>query len=199
MKKVIVFILVVLFMVPIFSTDSVPLNEVIRGVSAVIDTSYVAASQFFAVDQSSIDSIVIRVPSGKILPDAIIVQEGDMGDYLQYFPQSTSDFTNNTYGALNETVRKQLMQSDWKKGVAIVTGAAAVVFQKDQNVFSLFTNALSGIFPRVGLVTDFIVEGTGFSEPLRIKGTFIVTGDSEGALKIQTITLTINDKNYDIE
>ncbi|MBK5200277.1 MAG: hypothetical protein JJE21_01950 [Spirochaetaceae bacterium] len=199
MKKVIVLILIVLFMVPIFSNDIVPLDELTRGVSAVIDTSYVAAAQFFAVDQSSIDSIVIRVPSGKILPDAIIVQEGDLGDYLQYFPQSASNFTNNTYGALNETVRKQLMQSDWKKGVAIVTGASAVVFQKDQNVFSLLTNALSGIFPRVGLVTDFFVEGTGFSVPLRIKGTFIVTGDSDGALKIQTISLTINDKKYDIE
>lgn len=199
MKKAIVLILVSLFMVPIFSTDSIPLDEVIRGVNAVIDTAYVGVSQFLSVNQSQIDSIAIRVPTGKILPDAIIVQESDMADYLQYFPQSSSNFKNNTYGILNETVRKQLIQSDWKKGVAIVTGAAAIVFQKDQSVFSLFSNALNGIFPKVGLVTDFHVDGTGFSEPLRIEGTFIVTGDSDGVLQIKTISLTINDKKYDIK
>jgi hypothetical protein len=199
MKKVFAMVLFVLFTLPIFATDNISLDEVTRGVTAVIDTSYVAASQFFAVDESPIDSIVIRIPSGKILPDAIIVEEGDLSDYLQYFPQSTSTFQDSTYGSLDATVRTQLVKSDWKKGEAIVTGASAIVFQKDQSVFSLFTNALNGIFPKVGLVTDFYVDGTDFSQPLRIKGIFIVSGDENKELDIRTISLTINDREYEID
>lgn len=200
MKKAIVIIFIIIFITtPLFSSESIPLDEVTRGVNAVIDTAYVSASQFFSFNKSSIDSIVIRIPDGKILPDAIIVEEGDMADYLQYFPKQGFELKDNSYGILNNTVRNQLIQSDWKKGVAIVTGAAAVVFQKDQSILSLFTNALSGIFPRVGLVADFYIDGSGFSEPLRIKGTFIITGDKDGVLQIQTITLKINDIVYDIE
>lgn len=200
MKKAIVIIFIIMFFTaPIFSSESIPLDEVTRGVNAVIDTAYVSASQFFSFNKSSIDSIVIRVPDGKILPDAIIVEEGDMADYLQYFPKQGFELKDNSYGILNNTVRNQLIQSDWKKGVAIVTGAAAVVFQKDQSILSLFTNALSGIFPRVGLVVDFYIDGSGFSEPLRIKGTFIITGDKDGVLQIKTISMKINDIVYDIE
>jgi hypothetical protein len=197
MKKIISIFLLVLFTCPLFS-EGLSTDEINKAISAIIDTSYVAASQFLAFQNSEIPSIAIRVPQGKFLPDALIVNEGDLESFLQYFPEQTESSSSNILAPINATVRQQLLADDWIKGEAIVTGVAATVFNHDQSVFSLISEALNGTFPRVGLLTDFTIEGSAFSIPAHVEGVFIVSTNEDTSLNIEAIKLAINDKVYQL-
>lgn len=197
MKRIISVLLVITLIAPVFAND-LSIDEVTTAVDAIVDTSYVAASQFLTFSNSSdIPSIAIRVPEGKYLPDAVVVNEGDMSSYLKYFPENSD--SSSLLSPMRSTVREQLIQDNWVKGQAIVTGVAAVVFQQDQSIMSLISGALGGIFPKVGMVTNYTVEGEAFSEPAVVKGTFIISAESDGTLQIDVISLNINDKSYNIE
>lgn len=198
MKKVISIVILVLFALPLFSSE-LSSEEIDKAINAIIDTSYVAASQFLSFQNSEIPSIAIRVPKGKLLPDAIIVNEADLESFLDYFPERSSISSSSILAPIQSTVRQQLLDSNWKQGEAVVTGVAATVFSEDQSVFSLITSALNGIFPRVGLVTDFTIEGNAFSIPAHVEGTFIVSANDDTSLEIKAIKLLINDKIYQLE
>lgn len=197
MKKVISIFLLVLFACPLFS-EALSTDEINKAISAIIDTSYVAASQFLSFQNSEIPSIAIRIPPGKFLPDAIIVNEGDLKTFLEYFPEQTESDYSSILAPINATVRQQLLNNDWMEGEAIVTGVAAIVFSQDQSVFSLIAGALNGVFPKVGLVTDFTIEGSAFSMPAHVEGTFIVSTNEDTSLDIKAIKLVINNKVYQL-
>jgi hypothetical protein len=198
MKKAISIFILVVFAFPLFS-EGLSNYEINKAVSAIIDTSYVAASQFLSFQDSEIPSIAIRVPQGKLLPDAVIVNEADIKSFLKYFPEQTKISSSNILSPIKATVRQQLLNSDWSEGEAIVTGVAATIFSKDESVFSLIAGALNGVFPRVGLLTDFIIEGSAFSMPAHVEGTFIVSVKEDTSLDIKAIELVINDKVYKLD
>jgi hypothetical protein len=198
MKRVLSIFLLVIFICPLFAED-LSIDEINSSISAIIDTSYVAASQFLSFQDSEIPTIAIRVPQGKMLPDAIIVNEADLSSFIQYYPEQTGNSSASLLSPVKSTVRQQLQNSNWRMGEAIVTGVAAPVFSQDQSIFSLISGALNGVFPRVGLVTDFTVEGSDFSQPVHVQGTFIIGALADTSIDITTVELRINDKVYNID
>lgn len=198
MKKFILVLLMVISSIPLYS-EGLTNNEINKSISAIIDISYVATSQFLSFQESEIPTIAIRVPQNKLLPDAVIVNEADMASFLPYFIESTKGNSSSVLAPVKDTVRQQLTNSDWSMGEAIITGASAIVFNKDQSVFSLITKAISGNFPKVGLVTDFTVTGSEFSKPVHVEGTFIVSVLDDYSLDINAIDLVINDTIYNLD
>lgn len=198
MKRLLSVILFIVILNPIFASEPIA-SEVSNAFVAVTDISYIAAANFISLQKVDYDSIAVRVSEETSLPEAILISNADLGTFLPYFstPDNNTGFLGSFLPSLDPLVKARLVQNDWEKGEAIVTGVAAIVFPDNLNFQKILTDASSGIFPKVGLSFNFYIEGTLFNDKINIKGIFIVDSDSNGVPIITPIKLTINQIDYD--
>ena len=199
MKRCLTFLVLLVFMHTFFAATPSE-KDVSNAFVAITDLSYVAAANFISLSRRNFDSIAIRTSTETSLPDALLISDADLNEFLPYFSvevENTS-FFSSLIPTIDPFVKERLTMNDWKKGEAIVTGAAAFVFPKGLNFQQLISNTSAGIYPKVGISFNFYVEGSLFSENLNIKGTLIVGADSYGVPEIVPLRLIINNENYDL-
>ncbi len=200
MKKTFIIIFLSFFSFTLFA-NNVSEKDVSNAFVAITDAGYIAASNFISFKRVDYDSIAIKMSSETSLPEAILVNGADLSFFLDYFPEklssSNSGFAVSLIPSIDPIVRERLLINDWSPGEAIVTGAAVVVFPKGTNFQTLVSNGINGIFPKVAISFNFIVNGYLFEEDINITGVFLISADSNGIPNIQTINLKVNDEEYD--
>ncbi|NCD05395.1 MAG: hypothetical protein EOL97_04685 [Spirochaetia bacterium] len=198
MKRFLLIIFFVLLMHPFFAS-SVSEGDVSNAFVAITDLGYVSASNFISLQRENYESIAIRISQDNLLPEAILFSDADLSTYISYFnKEPSSNFLASFLPSINPIVLERLELNDWKKGEAIVTGAAALVFPDNLTMQKLISDGSMGIFPRVGVSFNFSVYGSLFKEAVNIKGILLVSSDSYGVPQITPIRLNINNQDYDL-
>lgn len=199
MKRILTILFILVFMQAFFAATPSE-KDVSNAFVAITDLSYVSAANFISFNRRNFDSFAIRTSPETSLPDALLINDADLNEFLPYFSVDleNTNFFSSLIPTIDPFVKERLTINNWKKGEAIVTGAAAFVFPKGLTFQQLISNASAGIFPKVGISFNFYVEGSLFSEDLNIKGTLIVSADSYGVPEVVPLRLIINNENYDL-
>lgn len=198
MKKVFMTIIFLVFASSLFASN-VSDKDVSNSFVAITDLGYIAASNFISFRRVDYDSIAIKMSEKNSLPEAVLFNNADLSTFLKYYKVSNSNngFSYNFIPSIDPSVRERLILNDWKSSEAIVTGAAAIVFPNNMTFQKLISDGIEGRYPNVGVSFNFTVEGTLFSEAIKIKGILIFSSDQYGVPEISFIKLQVNDEDYD--
>ena len=201
MKRLLPIIVFMLMINPLFASN-VSEADVSNAFVAITDLGYVTVSNFISFRNADFESIAIRISDKNSLPEALLFDEADLGEYLSYFMAENNNNNISFFSAflpsIDPLVKQRLEINNWKKGEAIITGAAAIVFPNDFSLQSLLADTSQIFSKKVGLSFNFNVEGTLFKEMINMKGIIILSSDSYGVPVISPVRLVINQEDYDL-
>jgi hypothetical protein len=200
MKRLLPFIIFLLMINPLFASNASE-EDVSNAFVAITDLGFVAVSNFISLNRADFDSIAVRVSEKNSLPEALLINEADLSDYLPYFKEDkqTFSFLSSFLPSIDPLVKERLEINNWKKGEAIVTGAGTIIFPNDFSLQNLLSDTSQLFSTKIGLSFNFYVDGSLFKEKINIKGIIIVSSDSYGVPIITPIKLDINQENYDLK
>lgn len=200
MKRLLPFIIFLMMINPLFASNASE-ADVSNAFVAITDLGFVAVSNFISLNRADFDSIAVRVSEKNSLPEALLINEADLSDYLPYFKEDkqTFSFLSSFLPSIDPLVKERLEINNWKKGEAIVTGAGTIIFPNDFSLQNLLSDTSQIFSTKIGLSFNFYVDGSLFKEKINIKGIIIVSSDSYGVPIITPIKLDINQENYDLK
>jgi len=187
-----------------FATTPATTDDVLVAVGAIKDTAFSVSSLYISDRDLALDGITLTVDSETNLPQVVVLKDVDLSTFLPYFPlpsyepNSLQALLAQVQDPLGPLVRKRLVIHNWKKGEAIMNGVVMVQYQTGATFSSMISNALYGMYPRVGLGLDITITGKRVSTPLTLDGVFLLSADSNKVLDITPIQLTINGEEMDV-
>lgn len=176
-------------------------NDVTVALAAITDSTIASIAGFLNNPPLDLPGLSLYFRENQSLPYALTFRDSDVGSYLAVFektkPKAEESFfaslMRSSKGPLNDIALQYLTVHEWEKGHAILNGATAIHFGEGVTLASLMGSALfSGGFSPISVVVDVRVNGRRVSEPVSVKGEFLIQSDAEGYFEIKPIELTIN-------
>ena len=199
MKKMIVVMIILFLCFGAFAKPSA--NDVTVALAAITDSTIASIAGFLNNPPLELPGLHLMFREKASLPYALVYSDSDLGSYLAVFdttkPKPGESFfaalMRSAKGPLNDVALQYLTVHAWEHGHAILNGAAITYFDEGATVASLMGSVLmnGGISP-IAVAVDVRVSGRRVSEPVSVKGVFIVQSDDQGYFEIKPIELTIN-------
>ena len=199
MKRTVLVIMILLLCLGAFAKPTA--NDVTVALAAITDSTIASIAGFLNNPPLDLPGLKLFFKERQSLPYMLTFTDSDLGSYLGVFdktkPQPGESFfaslMRSAKGPLNDVAMQYLTVHAWEHGHAILNGAAITYFDEDATVASLMGSVLmnGGIRP-ISVAVDVRVSGRRVSEPVSVKGVFIVQSDVQGYFEIKPIELTIN-------
>ena len=179
-------------------------NDVTVALAAITDSTISSIAGFLNNPSLELPGQSLMFRDRESLPYALVFSDSDLGTYLPVFEKTRAkpgesffaSLMRSAKGPLNDIALQYLTVHDWQEGHAILNGVAVTSFDEGVTVASLMGSALmnGGIRP-IAVAVDVRVSGRRVSEPVTVKGVFIIQSDAQGYFEIKPIELTINGES----
>ena len=176
-------------------------NDVTVALAAITDSTISSIAGFLNNPPLELPGLSLKFREKESLPYALLFSDSDLGSYLPVFEKTRAkpdesffaSLMRSAKGPLNDVALQYLTVHDWEKGHAILNGAAVTSFGEGVTLTTLMGSALmnGGIRP-IAVAVDVRVTGRRVSEPVSVKGMFLIQSDDQGFFEIKPIELTIN-------
>ena len=202
MKRILVVVIILFLCFGAFAKPSV--NDVTVALAAITDSTIASIAGFLNNPPLELPGLNLLFEDAKSLPYALTFTNSDLGSYLAVFEKTKSKLGESFFaslmrtakGPLNDIALQYLTVHAWEEGHAILNGAAVTHFNEGVTVATLMGSALmnGGIDP-ISIAVDVRVSGRRVSEPVSVKGVFVIKTDAQGYFEIEPIELTINGED----
>ncbi len=199
MKKTITVMMIIFLCFGAFAKPSA--NDVTVALAAITDATICSIAGFLNNPPLELPGLSLRFRERESLPYALLFSDSDLGTYLPVFEKTRakgdesffSSLMRTAKGPLNDIALQYLTVHDWEEGHAFLNGAAVTYFDDGVSLASLMGSALmSGGIRPISVAVDVRVSGRRVSEPVSVKGVFVIQSDAQGYFDIKPIELTIN-------
>lgn len=199
MKRMVVVMIILFLCLGAFAKPTA--NDVTVALAAITDSTIASIAGFLNNPPLELPGLTLMFRENQNLPYVLIFSDSDLGSYLPVFekrrgPADESFFASlirSAKGPLNDIALQYLTVHDWEEGHAILNGAATPSFGEGVTIASLMGSALmSGGIRPIRVAVSVRVTGRRISEPVSVKGVFLIQSDAQGSFEIKPIELTIN-------
>lgn len=199
MKRTIVVMMILFLCLGAFAKPTA--NDVIVALAAITDSTIASVAGFLNNPPLELPGLNLLFHERQSLPYALTFTDSDLSTYLPVFEKTRGRADESFFaslmraakGPLNDIALQYLTVHAWEKGQAILNGAAITQFDEGATVASLMGSALmSGGMKPITVTVDVRVAGRRVSEPVSVKGVFVIQSDAQGYFEIKPIELTIN-------
>ncbi len=176
-------------------------NDVTVALAAITDSTIASVAGFLNNPPLELPGLKLLFHEKESLPYALTFTDSDLSTYLPIFEKTRgrsdesffASLMRSLKGPLNDIALQYLTAHAWEKAQAILNGAAITQFDEGATVASLMGSALmSGGIKPITVTVDVRVTGSRISEPVSVKGVFVIQSDAQGYFEIKPIELTIN-------
>jgi len=202
MKRMILVMMILFLCFGAFAKPSA--NDVTVALAAITDSTIASIAGFLNNPPLDIPGLHLMFHEKESLPYALVFSDSDLGSYLAVFEKTRAkpgesffaSLMRSAKGPLNDIALQYLTVHDWEKGHVILNGAALPYFDDGVTLTTLMGSALmdGGIRP-LAVAVDVLVSGRRVSEPITVKGVFLIQSDAQGNFEIKPIELTINGED----
>lgn len=199
MKRTIVVMIILSLCLGAFAKPTA--NDVTVALAAITDSTIASVAGFLNNPPLELPGLKLLFHEKESLPYALTFTDSDLSTYLPIFEKTRgrsdesffASLMRSLKGPLNDIALQYLTAHAWEKAQAILNGAAITQFDEGATVASLMGSALmnGGIKP-ITVTVDVRVTGSRISEPVSVKGVFVIQSDAQGYFEIKPIELTIN-------
>jgi len=199
MKKTIAVMMILFLCYGAFAKPSA--NDVTVALAAITDSTIASIAGFLNNPPLEIPGLYLLFRETESLPYALVFSDSDLGSYLAVFEKTRAkpgesffaSLMRSAKGPLNDIALQYLTVHEWEKGHAILNGAALPYFDEGVTLTTLMGSALmNGDTRPIAVAVDVLVSGRRVSEPVTVKGVFLIQSDAQGYFEIKPIELTIN-------
>lgn len=199
MKRTLVVVMILFLCFGAFAKPTA--NDVTVALAAITDSTIASIAGFLNNPPLQLPGLLLLFEEKQSLPYALTYSDSDLGRYLPVFEKTKAkpnesffaSLMRSARGPLNDIALQYLTVHEWEVGHAILNGAAVTQFGEGVTVASLMGSALmGGGMQPIAVVVDVRVSGRRVSEPVFVKGVFLVQSDAQGYFEIKPIELTIN-------
>lgn len=199
MKRTIVVMMILFLCLGAFAKPTA--NDVTVALAAITDSTIASVAGFLNNPPLELPGLKLLFHERQSLPYALTFTDSDLSTYLPVFEKTRGRADESFFaslmraakGPLNDIALQYLTVHAWEKGQAILNGAAITQFDEGDTVASLMGSALmSGGMKPITVTVDVRVAGRRVSEPVSVKGVFVIQSDAQGYFEIKPIELTIN-------
>jgi len=199
MKKTIAVMMILFLCYGAFAKPSA--NDVTVALAAITDSTIASIAGFLNNPPLEIPGLHLLFRDTESLPYALVFSDSDLGSYLAVFEKTRAkpgesffaSLMRSAKGPLNDIALQYLTVHEWEKGHAILNGAALPYFDEGVTLTTLMGSALmNGDTRPIAVAVDVLVSGRRVSEPVTVKGVFLIQSDAQGYFEIRPIELTIN-------
>lgn len=199
MKRTIVVMIILSLCLGAFAKPTA--NDVTVALAAITDSTIASVAGFLNNPPLELPGLKLLFHEKESLPYALTFTDSDLSTYLPIFEKTRgrsdesffASLMRSLKGPLNDIALQYLTAHAWEKAQAILNGAAITQFDEGATVASLMGSALmSGGIKPITVTVDVRVTGSRISEPVSVKGVFVIQSDAQGYFEIKPIELTIN-------
>ncbi len=202
MKRTITVMMILFLCFGAFAKPSA--NDVTVALAAITDSTIASVAGFLNDPPLELPGLSLMFREKESLPYALIFSDSDLGKYLPLFDKLSAKGDESFFaslmraakGPLNDVARQYLVAHEWEEGHAILNGAAVTYFDEGVTMASLMGSALmNGGVKAIAVAVDVRVSGRRVSEPVSVKGVFLIQSDAQGFFEIKPVELTINGES----
>ncbi|MBI9096334.1 MAG: hypothetical protein JEY71_15820 [Sphaerochaeta sp.] len=199
MKRTITVMMILFLCFGAFAKPSA--NDVTVALAAITDSTIASIAGFLNNPPLELPGLSLMFRERESLPYALIFRDSDLGSYLPVFEKTRAKSDESFFaslmraakGPLNDIALQYLTVHAWEDGHALLNGAAVTSFGEGVTLSSLMGSALmNGGMRAIAVAVDVRVSGRRVSEPVSVKGVFIIKSDAQGYFEIEPVELTIN-------
>ena len=199
MKRTIAIMMILFLCLGAFAKPTA--NDVTVALAAITDSTIASVAGFLNTPPLELAGLQLMFGEKQTLPHSLVFSDSDLGSYRAVFEKTRGSSDESFFaalmraakGPLNDIALQHLTVHAWEEGHAILNGVALTHFDEGVNLASLMGSALmSGGIRPIRVDVDVRVTGRRVSEPVAVKGVFVIQSDAMGYFEIRAIELTIN-------